>query len=161
LFSHPRYMNGAATNPDFAVVARAAVQVKAVLDAVVELDGEHYVFWGGREGYASLHNTDMKRELAHFARFLTMARDYGRSIGFKVRYFTRPKPRDRMKHKYAIDSAAVDGFLKAGGLEENFSLKIEAIHATLSGHPFEHDLQVGADPELLGSIFANRGNLQC
>ena len=160
LFSHPRYMNGAATNPDFAVVARAAVQVKAVLDAVVELDGEHYVFWGGREGYASLHNTDMKRELAHFARFLTIARDYGRSIGFKGQFFIEPKPMEPMKHQYDFDSATVAGFLKEHGLEKDFSLNIEANHATLSGHTFEHDLQVAADHGLLGSIDANRGNAQ-
>ncbi|MGJ4802335.1 xylose isomerase [Luteimonas sp. SDU82] len=160
LFSHPRYMNGASTNPDFNVVARAAVQVKAVLDSVVELGGEHYVFWGGREGYASLHNTDMKRELAHFARFLTAARDYGRSIGFKGQFFIEPKPMEPMKHQYDFDSATVAGFLKEHGLEKDFSLNIEANHATLSGHTFEHDLQVAADHGLLGSIDANRGNAQ-
>ena len=160
LFSHPRYMNGAATNPDFNVVARAAVQVKAVLESVVELGGEHYVFWGGREGYASLHNTDMKRELAHFARFLTIARDYGRSIGFKGQFFIEPKPMEPMKHQYDFDSATVAGFLKEHGLEKDFSLNIEANHATLSGHTFEHDLQVAADHGLLGSIDANRGNAQ-
>ena len=160
LFSHPRYMNGASTNPDFNVVARAAVQVKAVLESVVELGGEHYVFWGGREGYASLHNTDMKRELAHFARFLTAARDYGRSIGFKGQFFIEPKPMEPMKHQYDFDSATVAGFLKEHGLEKDFSLNIEANHATLSGHTFEHDLQVAADHGLLGSIDANRGNAQ-
>ena len=160
LFSHPRYMNGASTNPDFAVVARAAVQVKSVLDAVVELGGEHYVFWGGREGYASLHNTLMKRELEHFARFLTMARDYGRSIGFKGQFFIEPKPMEPMKHQYDFDSATVAGFLKQHGLEKDFSLNIEANHATLSGHTFEHDLQVASDHGLLGSIDANRGNAQ-
>jgi len=160
LFSHPRYMNGAATNPDFNVVARAAVQVKAVLESVVELGGEHYVFWGGREGYASLHNTDMKRELEHFARFLTVARDYGRSIGFKGQFFIEPKPMEPMKHQYDFDSATVAGFLKQHGLEKDFSLNIEANHATLSGHTFEHDLQVAADHGLLGSIDANRGNAQ-
>ncbi|HTQ37239.1 MAG TPA: xylose isomerase [Steroidobacteraceae bacterium] len=160
LFSHPRYMNGAATNPDFNVVARAAVQVKAALDATVELGGEHYVFWGGREGYASLHNTDMKRELAHFARFLAMARDYGRSIGFKGYYFIEPKPMEPMKHQYDFDSATVAGFLRQHGLERDFKLNIEANHATLSGHTFEHDLQVAADHGLLGSIDANRGNAQ-
>jgi xylose isomerase len=160
LFSHPRYMNGAATNPDFNVVARAAVQVKAVLESVVELGGEHYVFWGGREGYASLHNTDMKRELAHFARFLTIARDYGRSIGFKGQFFIEPKPMEPMKHQYDFDSATVAGFLKEHGLEKDFSLNIEANHATLSGHTFEHDLQVASDHGLLGSIDANRGNAQ-
>ncbi|GAB3344095.1 xylose isomerase [Marilutibacter aestuarii] len=160
LFSHPRYMNGAATNPDFAVVARAAVQVKAALEATVELGGEHYVFWGGREGYASLVNTDMKRELAHFARFLTMARDYGRSIGLKGNFLIEPKPMEPMKHQYDFDSATVAGFLQAHGLEKDFKLNIEANHATLSGHTFEHDLQVAADHGLLGSIDANRGNAQ-
>ncbi len=160
LFSHPRYMNGAATNPDFKVVARAAVQVKNALDATVELGGEHYVFWGGREGYACLHNTDMKRELAHFARFLTAARDYGRSIGFKGSFFIEPKPMEPMKHQYDFDSATVAGFLRAHGLENDFKLNIEANHATLSSHTFEHDLQVASDHGLLGSIDANRGNAQ-
>jgi xylose isomerase len=160
LFSHPRYMNGAATNPDFAVVARAAVQVKAALDATVELGGENYVFWGGREGYASLHNTDMKRELAHFARFLTAARDYGRSIGFQGVFLIEPKPMEPMKHQYDFDSATVAGFLQQHGLAQDFKLNIEANHATLSGHTFEHDLQVAADHGLLGSIDANRGNAQ-
>jgi len=160
LFSHPRYMNGAATNPDFGVVARAAVQVKAALDATVELGGENYVFWGGREGYATLHNTQMKRELDHFARFLAMARDYGRSIGFKGSFFIEPKPMEPMKHQYDFDSATVAGFLKEHGLEKDFKLNIEANHATLSGHTFEHDLQVASDHGLLGSIDANRGNAQ-
>ncbi|MEF9979142.1 MAG: xylose isomerase, partial [Thermomonas sp.] len=160
LFSHPRYMNGASTNPDFNVVARAAVQVKNALDATVELGGEHYVFWGGREGYASLHNTDMKRELAHFGKFLTAARDYGRSIGFTGSFFIEPKPMEPMKHQYDFDSATVAGFLKQHGLENDFKLNIEANHATLSGHTFEHDLQVASDHGLLGSIDANRGNAQ-
>ena len=160
LFSHPRYMNGAATNPDFAVVARAAAQVKSALDATVELGGENYVFWGGREGYASLHNTDMKRELEHLARFLTMARDYGRSIGFKGVYLIEPKPMEPMKHQYDFDSATVAGFLLKHGLDKDFKLNIEANHATLSGHTFEHDLQVASDHGLLGSIDANRGNAQ-
>jgi xylose isomerase len=160
LFTHPRYMNGAATNPDFNVVARAAAQVKAALDATVELGGEHYVFWGGREGYASLVNTDMKRELDHFARFLTLARDYGRSIGFKGCFFIEPKPMEPMKHQYDFDSATVAGFLHQHGLDQDFKLNIEANHATLSGHTFEHDLQVASDQGLLGSIDANRGNAQ-
>jgi xylose isomerase len=160
LFSHPRYMNGAATNPDFAVVARAAVQVKAALEATVELGGENYVFWGGREGYASLHNTQMKRELEHFARFLTAARDYGRSIGFQGVFLIEPKPMEPMKHQYDFDSATVAGFLRQHGLERDFKLNIEANHATLSGHTFEHDLQVASDHGLLGSIDANRGNAQ-
>ncbi len=160
LFSHPRYMNGAATNPDFAVVARAAVQVKNALDATVELGGANYVFWGGREGYASLHNTDMKRELAHMGRFLAMARDYGRSIGFAGNFLIEPKPMEPMKHQYDFDSATVAGFLREHGLEQDFKLNIEANHATLSGHTFEHDLQVASDHGLLGSIDANRGNPQ-
>jgi len=160
LFSHPRYMNGASTNPDFDVVARAAVQVKAALEATVELGGENYVFWGGREGYACLHNTDMKRELAHFARFLAAARDYARGIGFKGTFFIEPKPMEPMKHQYDFDSATVAGFLKEHGLDEDFKLNIEANHATLSGHTFEHDLQVASDHGLLGSIDANRGNPQ-
>lgn len=160
LFSHPRYMNGVATNPDFAVVARAAVQVKAALDATVELGGENYVFWGGREGYASLHNTQMKRELDHMGRFLAAARDYGRSIGFKGVFLIEPKPMEPMKHQYDFDSATVAGFLKSHGLERDFKLNIEANHATLSGHTFEHDLQVASDHGLLGSIDANRGNAQ-
>jgi xylose isomerase len=160
LFSHPRYMNGAATNPDFHVVARAAVQVKAALEATVELGGENYVFWGGREGYASLHNTDMKRELEHMARFLTLARDYGRSIGFDGVFLIEPKPMEPMKHQYDFDSATVVGFLQQHGLEKDFKLNIEANHATLSGHTFEHDLQVASDAGMLGSIDANRGNPQ-
>jgi len=160
LFSHPRYMNGAATNPDFNVVARAAVQVKNAIDATVELGGEHYVFWGGREGYASLHNTDMKRETEHFARFLHMARDYGRSIGFKGYYLIEPKPMEPMKHQYDFDSGTVVGFLKMHGLAEDFKLNIEANHATLAGHTFEHDLQVASDHGMLGSIDANCGNPQ-
>ena len=160
LFSHPRYMNGAATNPDFAVVARAAVQVKAALEATVELGGGSYVFWGGREGYASLHNTQMKRELEHFARFLAMARDHGRSIGFKGNFLIEPKPMEPMKHQYDFDASTVAGFLKQHGLERDFKLNIEANHATLSGHTFEHDLQVASDHGLLGSIDANRGNAQ-
>ncbi|MGH8079688.1 MAG: xylose isomerase [Lysobacter sp.] len=160
LFSHPRYMNGASTNPEFAVVARAAVQVKAALDATVELGGEHYVFWGGREGYASLVNTNMKRELEHFARFLRMARDYGRSIGFDGNFLIEPKPMEPMKHQYDFDSATVAGFLRQHRLEKDFKLNIEANHATLSGHTFEHDLQVASDHGLLGSIDANRGNAQ-
>ncbi|WP_372376510.1 xylose isomerase [Xanthomonas axonopodis pv. cajani] len=160
LFSHPRYMNGASTNPDFNVVARAAVQVKAAIEATVELGGENYVFWGGREGYACLHNTQMKREQDNMARFLTLARDYGRSIGFKGNFLIEPKPMEPMKHQYDFDSATVIGFLRQHGLDQDFKLNIEANHATLSGHSFEHDLQVASDAGLLGSIDANRGNPQ-
>ncbi|MEB1647617.1 xylose isomerase [Xanthomonas campestris pv. campestris] len=160
LFSHPRYMNGASTNPDFNVVARAAVQVKAAIDATVELGGENYVFWGGREGYACLHNTQMKREQNNMARFLTLARDYGRAIGFTGNFLIEPKPMEPMKHQYDFDSATVIGFLRQHGLDQDFKLNIEANHATLSGHSFEHDLQVASDAGLLGSIDANRGNPQ-
>ena len=160
LFSHPRYMNGASTNPDFNVVARAAVQVKAAIDATVELGGENYVFWGGREGYACLHNTQMKREQDNMARFLTLARDYGRAIGFTGNFLIEPKPMEPMKHQYDFDSATVIDFLRQHGLDQDFKLNIEANHATLSGHSFEHDLQVASDAGLLGSIDANRGNPQ-
>lgn len=160
LFSHPRYMNGAATNPDFNVVARASVQIKAAIDATIALGGENYVFWGGREGYLSLLNTDMKREKAHFARFLTIARDYARSRGFKGTFLIEPKPCEPSKHQYDFDSETVIGFLRANGLEKDFQLNIEANHATLSGHTFAHELQVAADAGMLGSIDANRGDEQ-
>ena len=160
LFGHPRYMNGAGTNPDFAVVAHAAAQVKAALDATVALGGENYVFWGGREGYSTLWNTDMKRELANFARFLPAARDYARSIGFKGVFLIEPKPMEPMKHQYDRDAKTVIGFLREHGLDKDFKLNIEANHATLAGHSFGHDLQVAADAGLLGSIDANRGNAQ-
>jgi xylose isomerase len=160
VFSHPRYMNGASTNPDFAVVAHAGAQVKAALEATVALGGENYVFWGGREGYMSLWNTDMKREQAHMARFLTMARDYGRKIGFKGVYLIEPKPMEPSKHQYDFDSATVIGFLKAHGLEKDFKINIENNHATLAGHTFAHDLQVASDAGMLGSIDANQGDYQ-
>lgn len=160
VFSHPRYMNGASTNPDFRVVTRAAFQVKACLESNVALGGENYVFWGGREGYSNLMNTDMKREQEHLARFLTAARDYGRSIGFKGVYLIEPKPMEPSKHQYDFDAATVIGFLKAHGLDKDFKLNIEANHATLAGHEFWHDLQVSADAGMLGSVDANRGDMQ-
>jgi xylose isomerase len=160
LCTHPRYSNGAATNPDFKVVARAGAQVMAALDATVALDGMNYVFWNGREGYASLLNTDMKREQEHLARFLTMTRDYGRSIGFKGNFLIEPKPLEPMKHHYDFDAATVIAFLRLHGLDNDFKLNIEANHATLAGHTFEHDVQVCADAGMLGSIDANRGNAQ-
>lgn len=160
LFSHPRYMNGAATNPDFSVVCHGAAQVKAALDATVELGGENYVFWGGREGYMYLFNTDMKRELDHMGEFLRKARDYGRSIGFKGVYLIEPKPMEPSKHQYDFDAATVIGFLRAQGLDKDFKLNIEANHATLASHTFAHDLQVAADAGMLGSIDANRGDFQ-
>ncbi len=158
VFSHPNYMNGAATNPDFNVVARAAVQVKNSLDVNVKLGGSNYVFWGGREGYMSLLNTDMKREQEHLARFLTMARDYGRSIGFKGTFLIEPKPMEPTKHQYDYDAATTIGFLKNWGLEHDFKCNIEANHATLAGHTFSHDLQVCADHGMLGSVDANQGD---
>jgi xylose isomerase len=160
LFNHPRYMNGAATNPDFRVVTHAAAQVKAAIDATIELGGQGYVFWGGREGYASLLNTDMKRELENQARFLAMARDYGRKSGFKGTFYIEPKPMEPTKHQYDFDAAAVIGFLRAHGLDKDFKLNIEANHAQLAGHTFSHELQAAADAGLLGSIDANRGDPQ-
>ncbi|MGI9202277.1 MAG: xylose isomerase [Woeseiaceae bacterium] len=159
-FSNPRYMNGAATNPNFEVVARAAAQVKAAIDATTELGGQNYVFWGGREGYACLQNTDTKRELEHFAMFLEKARDYGRSIGFEGTFLIEPKPMEPMKHQYDFDAQTVVGFLRHHGLAGDFKLNIEANHATLAGHTFAHDLQMSADAGLLGSIDANRGDPQ-
>ena len=160
LFSHPRYMNGASTNPDFDVVAYAGAQVKAMLDATVALGGENYVFWGGREGYACLQTTDTRRELEHMARFLTMARDYGRSIGFEGTFLIEPKPMEPMYHQYDVDSQTVIGFLRHFDLDKDFKLNIEANHATLAGHSFAHDLRMATDAGMLGSIDANRGNPQ-
>ncbi len=159
-FSHTRYMNGAATNPDFNVVAHAGAQVKAALDATVELGGENYVFWGGREGYACLQNTSTKTELDNFARFLTMARDYGRSIGFKGPYLIEPKPMEPMYHQYDSDAQTVIGFLRHYGLDKDFKINLEANHTTLSGHDPAHDVQMCIDAGMLGSIDANRGNPQ-
>ncbi len=160
LFGNPRYMNGAATNPDFNVVTNAAVQLKNAIDATIELGGEGYVFWGGREGYLSLHNTDMKRELDHLAMMLSLARDYGRKQGFKGRFYIEPKPMEPTKHQYDFDAATVIGFLRHYGLDNDFSLNVEVNHATLAGHSFAHELQVAADAGLLGSIDANRGDYQ-
>lgn len=160
LFSHPRYMNGAATNPDFAVVANAAVQLRNAIAATVELGGSNYVFWGGREGYMSLHNTDMKREVEHLAMMLSLSRDYGRSIGFNGTYLIEPKPMEPSKHQYDYDAATVVGFLRHFGLDKDFKLNVEVNHATLAGHTFAHDLQVAADAGLLGSIDANKGDYQ-
>jgi xylose isomerase len=160
VFSNPRYMNGASTNPDFAAVAYAGTQVKNALDATIALGGENYVFWGGREGYMSLLNTNMKRELDHLARFLTMARDYARRQGFKGVFFIEPKPCEPTKHQYDYDSATVIGFLRHYGLDKDFKLNIEVNHATLAGHTMQHELQVAADAGMLGSIDANRGDDQ-
>ena len=159
-FSNPRYMNGAATNPDFNIVSRAGGQVKLALDATMELDGENYVFWGGREGYMSLLNTDMGRELDHMAQFLTMARDYARSKGFKGNFFIEPKPMEPSKHQYDFDTATAIGFLKNYGLDKDFKINIEVNHATLAQHTFQHELAVAAHAGMLGSIDANRGDYQ-
>lgn len=160
LFSNRRYMNGAATNPDFHVLSHAGAQVKAALDATIALNGENYVFWGGREGYMSLLNTNMKREKDHFARFLHTAKDYARKNGFKGKFFIEPKPCEPSKHQYDYDCETVIGFLRQYDLMNDFSLNIEVNHATLAGHTFQHELQVAADAGLLGSIDANRGDYQ-
>lgn len=160
LFSDPRYMNGAATNPDFNVVARASAQAKIAIDATIALNGENYVFWGGREGYMSLLNTDMKREQEHLAQFLTTCRDYARKQGFKGNFLIEPKPMEPTKHQYDYDTATSIGFLKNYGLEKDFKINIEVNHATLAGHTFQHELQTAVDAGMLGSIDANRGDYQ-
>jgi xylose isomerase len=160
LFSNRRYMNGAATNPDFHVLSHAAAQVKAALDATIELGGENYVFWGGREGYMSLLNTNMKREKEHLAKFLHAAKDYARKNGFKGTFFIEPKPAEPSKHQYDYDAETVIGFLRQYDLLDDFKLNIEVNHATLAGHTFQHELQVAADTGMLGSIDANRGDYQ-
>ena len=160
VFGHARYMNGAATNPDFDVVARAAVQIKNAIDATIELGGQNYVFWGGREGYMSLLNTDQKREKEHLAKMLTIARDYARARGFKGTFLIEPKPMEPTKHQYDVDTETVIGFLKAHGLDKDFKVNIEVNHATLAGHTFEHELAVAVDNGMLGSIDANRGDYQ-
>ena len=160
LFSSRKYMNGAATNPDFTVLAHAGAQVKAALDATIAVGGENYVFWGGREGYMSLLNTNMKREKDHLANFLKAARDYGRKNGFTGKFFIEPKPCEPSKHQYDYDCETVIGFLREHDLLNDFSLNIEVNHATLAGHTFTHELQVAADAGLLGSMDANRGDYQ-
>ena len=159
-FSNPRYMNGAATNPDFKVVAHAGAQVKMALDATMALNGENYVFWGGREGYMSLLNTNLSKELDHMAMFLSMARDYARSNGFKGTFFIEPKPMEPSKHQYDFDAATAIGFLKNYGLDKDFKLNIEVNHATLAQHTFQHELAVASKDNMLGSIDANRGDYQ-
>lgn len=158
LFSRPRYMNGAATNPDFRVLAHAAAQVKTAIDATVELGGLGYTFWGGREGYMSLLNTDMKREKEHLGRFLIAARDYGRRSGFKGVFYIEPKPMEPMKHQYDFDTETVIAFLRYHGLDKDFKLNVEANHAELAGHDFLHELDLAASQGMLGSIDANRGD---
>ncbi len=160
VFGNKRYMNGASTNPDFDVVARACVQIKNAIDATIELGGTNYVFWGGREGYMSLLNTDMKREKEHMATMLTKARDYARSKGFTGTFLIEPKPMEPSKHQYDVDTETVCGFLKAHGLDKDFKVNIEVNHATLAGHTFEHELAAAVDNGMLGSIDANRGDYQ-
>ncbi len=160
LFSHTRYMNGASTNPDFHVLAHGAAQVKAALDATIALGGENYVFWGGREGYMTLLNTDMKREQEHLAKFLHASKDYARKNGFKGNFFIEPKPCEPTKHQYDYDAATVYGFLQKYDLLNDFKLNLEVNHATLAGHTFTHELQTAADCGMLGSIDANRGDYQ-
>ncbi len=160
VFSHARYMNGASTNPNFDAAARAMVQIKNAIDATIDLGGKAYVFWGGREGYMSLLNTNMKREKQHMGTMLKMARDYGRSKGFKGVFLIEPKPMEPMKHQYDVDTETVIGFLKEFGLENDFKINIEVNHATLAGHTFEHELQCAVDAGMLGAIDANRGDVQ-
>ena len=160
VFGHKRYMNGAATNPDFDVVARAAVQIKNAIDATIKLGGTNYVFWGGREGYSSLLNTQMQREKDHLANMLKAARDYARAKGFNGTFLIEPKPMEPTKHQYDVDTETVIGFLRANGLDKDFKVNIEVNHATLAGHTFEHELAVAVDNGMLGSIDANRGDAQ-
>lgn len=159
-FSHPRYMNGASTNPDFRVLARAGAQIKGAMDATIALGGENYVFWGGREGYMSLLNTQVGKELDHMGRFLGMARDYARKQGFKGTFFIEPKPMEPMKHQYDYDAATVIGFLHQYGLQDDFKLNLEVNHATLAGHSMQHEMEIAAARGMLGSIDANRGDYQ-
>ena len=160
LFNDARYMNGASTNPDFDVVAHAGAQLKRALDATIALDGHNYVFWGGREGYMSLLNTKMKREIDHYARMLEMARDYARKNGFKGNFFIEPKPMEPTKAQYDFDASTVLEFLRKYNLMDDFKLNIEANHAILALHTFQHELQVAANAGMLGSIDANRGDYQ-
>lgn len=160
VFGNKRYMNGAATNPDFDVVARAGVQIKNAIDATIKLGGQNYVFWGGREGYMSLLNTQMQREKNHLAKMLTAARDYACAKGFKGTFLIEPKPMEPTKHQYDVDTETVIGFLRANGLDKDFKVNIEVNHATLAGHTFEHELAVAVDNGMLGSIDANRGDAQ-
>ncbi len=158
LFSNPRYMNGASTNPDAHVFAYAAAQVKKALEATLELGGENYVFWGGREGYETLLNTNLKREQDHLAAFLHMAVDYAKSIGFKGQFLIEPKPKEPTKHQYDFDVASGIAFLRTYGLETHFKFNIETNHATLAGHSFQHEIEVAASQGMLGSIDANAGD---
>ena len=159
LFSNPRYMCGASTNPDAHVFAYAAAQVKKALEVTLELGGENYVFWGGREGYETLLNTDLKREQEHLAAFLHMAVDYAKTIGFTGQFLIEPKPKEPTKHQYDFDVASGIAFLRTHGLAKHFKFNIETNHATLAGHTFQHEIEVAAAQGLLGSIDANSGDL--
>jgi xylose isomerase len=159
LFSNPRYMCGAATNPDAHVFAYAAAQVKSAMDATKELGGENYVFWGGREGYETLLNTDLKREQDHLAAFMHMAVDYAKKIGFKGQFLIEPKPKEPTKHQYDFDVASGIAFLRTYGLDKFFKFNIETNHATLAGHTFNHEIEVAAAVGMLGSIDANAGDM--
>ncbi len=160
VFSNPRYMNGASTNPDFNVLANASVQVKNAIDATIALGGTGYVFWGGREGYMSLLNTNTKKELDHMGQFLRLARDYGRKQGFKGTFLIEPKPMEPTKHQYDYDTQTILGFLEKNGLADDFKMNIEVNHATLAGHSFAHELRMASDADMLGSIDANKGDYQ-
>ncbi len=159
LFSHPRYMCGAATNPDAHVFAYAAAQVKRAIEATQELGGENYVFWGGREGYDTLLNTDLKREQAHLAAFLRLAVDHAKAIGFRGQFLIEPKPKEPTKHQYDFDVASGVAFLRTHGLDRHFKFNLETNHATLAGHTFQHEIEVAAAHGMLGSIDANTGDL--
>jgi len=158
LFSHPRYLAGASTNPDAHVFAYAAAQVKKALEITKQLGGENYVFWGGREGYETLLNTNLKREQDHLAAFLHMAVDHAKSIGFKGQFLIEPKPKEPTKHQYDFDVASGIAFLRTYGLESHFKFNIETNHATLAGHTFQHEIEVAAAAGMLGSIDANAGD---
>lgn len=160
LFTNPRFMNGGATNPEFGVVALGAAQVKAAIDATILLGGEGYTFWGGREGYMSLLNTDLKREKEHLAKFLTIARDYARKQGFKGVFYIEPKPMEPTKHQYDFDTETVVGFLRYHHLDKDFKVNIEANHAELAKHDFAHELETAVSMGMLGSVDANRGDTQ-
>src|SRR3954464_14327040 len=159
LFVHPRYMHGAATSPNAETFAFGAAQVKKALEVTHELGGEGYVFWGGREGYSTLWNTDMKRELDHLAKFLHMAVDYAKQIGFKGQFYIEPKPKEPTKHQYDSDAAACLNFLREYDLLPHFRLNLETNHATLAGHSMQHEMEVAGAAGALGSIDANTGDL--
>ena len=160
VFSHPRFAAGASTNPDPEIFAYAAAQVKRAMDATLRLDGANYVLWGGREGYESLLNTDLKREGEQLARFLTLVAEYKHQIGFKGTLLIEPKPQEPTKHQYDYDCQSVHGFLVRHGLEDEFKVNIEVNHATLAGHSFHHEVSYAVEHGIFGSVDANRGDPQ-